>query len=125
MDRTAEIKSLVDEFTGHLDMAGDLSEVIEKSLEKLGEKLPAERVAKILSTAGGWLKVALSPISKAYKSSTDRWFDSRVAFIKKEAGIEKISEAAALRLIEIKSLQMEKLAKSVGEGAKSNDSKSK
>ena len=125
MDRAAEIKNAVQDIAGHLDTADIIADVLVEVLDKLNEKVPPEKAAKILSAAGGWLKVAFAPVTAALSAASDKWYEKRVEFIKKSAGVEKISEQTALMLIAIKSIQAHERAQSVKDGMKDNDSKKK
>lgn len=125
MSRADSVKEIVEEIVGHLDTAGDLAEITEKVLSSLDEKLPSAQVAGILTSAGGWLKVALSPISVAMSASTDKWFEKQVAFIKKESGVEKISEETALALVRIRMVQIRERTESFKQGLKDSESSSK
>jgi hypothetical protein len=125
MGRDEKIDDLVEEIAVHLDIAADISEAVEKSLDKFIDKMPADRVAKILAVAGGWLKLAFTPLSAAMTASTDRWFAKQVAFIKKESGVEKLSEETALALVSIRMVQIRERAESVKKGIEKHDSKPK
>lgn len=107
MEKTDEVKQLLEQADVHIETAKDLFALISAVVKKVEEALPAADVAELLSTTGGWLGKALGPIDRAYTKMQDRWLEKQVNFIRAVTqGNKPISEEAAVRLIAIRAGQL-------------------
>ena len=122
MVKVADIQGIFEEVATHIDTAKEFVTLLTAVMEKVTENVPAEDVAKLISATGGWLGIALKPIDTAYGKLQDRWLAKQVEFIKKTAGIEKVSEETAVRLIAIRAAQLKNMAESFTRGTNNSNS---
>lgn len=121
MSKVNEVQEVLEGLTDHIDTAKDFVTLLTAIVQKVVETVPAEDVAKLISTTGGYLGTALKPIRCAFVKVQDDWMNKQVEFIKKSAGISKISEKAAVKLIAIRTLQFQHMSKNLP--SRNNDSK--
>lgn len=118
MEKTDEVKQLLEQADVHIETAKDLLRLITAVVKKVEETVPAADVANLLSATGGWLGKALGPIDRAFAKMNDRWMEKQVNFIRAVTQGEKpISEDAAVKLIAIRAGQLKDFEAKFQQGA--------